>query len=166
MTKDDVYDEFGEKIKFILEGGRSKIGVESTIISLVKKPEILRLGGLNISILNKKLKTNLKTKLYAKSNISSPGRRRIHYSPGIPIRLNAVKIKKDEAFILIKKKKENNKNYFYLSKTNNLMESSKNLYKTLRKIKKLGYRKIAVQKIPNRNFGLVINDRLFRASKK
>ena len=53
MTKDDVYDEFGEKIKFILEGGRSKVGVESTIISLVKKPQILRLGGLDISILKK-----------------------------------------------------------------------------------------------------------------
>ena len=39
VTKDDVYDEFGEKIKFILEGGRSKVGVESTIISLVKNPK-------------------------------------------------------------------------------------------------------------------------------
>ncbi len=136
VTKDDVYDQ------------------------------ILRLGGLDISILKKKLKINLKTKLHGKNNINSPGRGRVHYSPGIPIRLNAVKIKKDEAFILIKKKKENNKNYFYLSKTNNLMESGKNLYKTLRKIKKLGYRKIAVQRIPNRNFGLVINDRLLRASKK
>ena len=46
------------------------------------------------------------------------------------------------------------------------MESGKNLYKTLRKIKKVGYRKIAVLKIPNRNFGLVTNDRLLRASKK
>ena len=60
VTKDDVYDEFGEKIKFILEGGRSKVGVESTIISLVKKPQVLRLGGLDISTLNKILKTNLK----------------------------------------------------------------------------------------------------------
>ena len=166
VTSNDVKEDFGKKIKYILEGGKSSIGVESTIIDLRKNPKILRLGGLNISILNKKLKTNLKTKLYAKSNISSPGRRRIHYSPGIPIRLNAVKIKKDEAFILIKKREENNKNYFYLSKTNNLMESVKNLYKTLRKVKKLGYKKIAVQKIPNRNFGLVINDRLLRASKK
>ncbi|MDA9720905.1 L-threonylcarbamoyladenylate synthase [Candidatus Pelagibacter sp.] len=166
VTKDDVYDEFGEKIKFILDGGRSKVGVESTIINLVNRPRILRLGGLDISILNKKLKTKLKTKLHGKNNINAPGRGRVHYSPGIPIRLNAVKIKKDEAFILINKKKENNKNYFYLSKTNNLMESVKNLYKTLRKIRKLGYKKIAVQKIPNRNFGLVINDRLLRASKK
>ena len=90
----------------------------------------------------------------------------MHYSPGIPIRVNANEIRKDEAFILIKKKKNTNKNYFYLSKTNNLIESSKNLYKTLRKIKKLGYKKIAVEKIPYNNFGLVINDRLSRASKK
>ena len=87
VTKDDVYDEFGEKIKFILEGGRSKIGVESTIISLVKKPQILRLGGLDISILSKELRTNFKTKLHTKSNINSPGRGRIHYSPGIPLSL-------------------------------------------------------------------------------
>ena len=166
VTKDDVYDEFGEKIKFVLNGGRSKVGVESTIISLVKKPQILRLGGLDISILNKKLKLKLEKRLYGRSNINSPGRKRVHYSPGIPIRLNATKIRKEEALILIKKRKENNKNYFYLSKTNNLMESVKNLYKTLRKIKKLGYKKIAVQRIPNRKFGLVINDRLLRASKK
>ena len=35
VTKDDVYDEFGEKIKFILEGGRSKVGIESTIKSTI-----------------------------------------------------------------------------------------------------------------------------------
>ena len=104
--------------------------------------------------------------MYAKSNISSPGRKRIHYSPGIPIRLNAVKIKKDEAFILIKKKKENNKNYFYLSKTNNLVESVKNLYKTLRKVKKKGFKQISIEKIPNRGIGEAINDRLLRAAVK
>ena len=121
---------------------------------------------MDISILNKKLKLKLEKRLHGRSNINSPGRKRVHYSPGIPIRLNATKIRKEEALILIKKRKENNKNYFYLSKTNNLMESVKNLYKTLRKIKKLGYKKIAVQRIPNRKFGLVINDRLLRASKK
>ena len=46
VSKDDVKEEFGKKIKFILDGGRSKIGLESTIISLVNKPKILRLGGI------------------------------------------------------------------------------------------------------------------------
>ena len=46
-------DEFGNKIKLILDGGRSKLGLESTIISLVKKPEILRLGAIGINKINK-----------------------------------------------------------------------------------------------------------------
>ena len=41
-----------------------------------------------------------------------------------------------------------------------------NLYKTLRIIKKNGYKKIAIEKIPNINIGEAINDRILRASKK
>ena len=47
VCKEDVKDEFGKKLKYILDGGRSKIGLESTIISLIDKPELLRLGGFN-----------------------------------------------------------------------------------------------------------------------
>ena len=36
----------------------------------------------------------------------------------------------------------------------------------LRKIKKNGYKQIAVEKIPNIKIGEAINDRLLRASKK
>ena len=82
------------------------------------------------------------------------------------MRLNAKKNFKKEAFILIKKRKEINKNFFYLSKTNNLKEAAKNLYKTLRKIKKKKYKKIAVEKIPNISIGEAINDRILRASNK
>ena len=41
VSKKDVQEEFGKKISFILNGGRSKIGVESTIINLTKKQHIL-----------------------------------------------------------------------------------------------------------------------------
>ena len=67
---------------------------------------------------------------------------------------------------MIKKRNKTYKNYFYLSKTKNLNEAAKNLYKTLRKIKKSGYKQIAVEKIPNIQIGEAINDRLLRASKK
>ena len=82
------------------------------------------------------------------------------------MRLNAKKNFLNEAFILIKKRKELSKNYFYLSKTNNLKEAAKNLYSILRIIKKNGYKKIAIEKIPNINIGEAINDRILRASKK
>ncbi len=164
VCAEDVKDEFGKKIKFILNGGRSKIGLESTIVSLVNKPQILRLGGTTISSINKILKSNLKFNKKIKK-IMVPGQGKVHYSPGIPIRLNANKPKPDEAFILIKKRKLSGKNIYYLSKTKNLKEAAKNLYKIIRMVKNKKFKKIAIEKIPNLGFGQAINDRLSRASK-
>ena len=164
VSKSDVIDEFGKKIKFTLDGGQSKIGVESTIVSLIGKPKILRLGGIERISIEKVFIKNKKLK-HIKKNIVVPGQGKVHYSPGIPIRLNIKKPKKQEAFILIKKRKYSKKNFYYLSKKNNLKEAAKNLYKTLRKIKKNKFKSIAVEKIPNIGFGETINDRLIRASK-
>ena len=164
VTSNDVKDDFGKRIKYILEGGRSNIGVESTIIDLRKNPKILRLGGLDIKdikkILGKRILININP-----SKVSAPGQFKIHYSPGIPIRLNVKKIKKDEACLMIKRKKVSKDNYYFLSKKGNLREAAKNLYSTLRKIKKDKYKSIAVSKIPNKGLGKTINDRLLRASK-
>ena len=164
VSSSDVKDDFGKKIKYILEGGRSSIGIESTIIDLRNKPKILRLGGIDLStiekVLNKKISVNDNP-----SKISTPGQFRLHYSPGIPIRLNVKKIKDNEAYILINKKIKDKPNYYFLSKKGDLNEAAKNLYKTLRKIKKSKYRFIAVEKIPNKGLGKTINDRLIRASK-
>ena len=44
-------------------------------------------------------------------------------------------------------------------------EAAKGLYSTLRKIKKDGFKKIAIEKVPNKGLGKTINDRLKRASK-
>ena len=65
----------------------------------------------------------------------------------------------------LKKKKKSKPNYYFLSKNGNLNEAAKNLYSTLRKIKKSKYKSIAVSKIPNKGLGKTINDRLIRASK-
>ena len=165
VTKEDVKDEFGERIKFILDGGRSKIGLESTIVSLLGKPKILRLGGIERKRINKVLRKKI---LYKKNDktIVVPGQLSLHYSPGIPIRLNKKKPKENEAFILIKKRKKTSKNYYYLSKKKDLKEAAKNLYKVLRNIKNKDYKSIAVEKIPNYGFGEAINERLKRASVK
>ena len=164
VTSSDVKDDFGKKIRYILEGGRSSVGVESTIIDLRKKPKILRLGGLEVETIQKILKKKISIKINP-LRISTPGQSKIHYSPGIPIRLNFKKIKKDEALLLIKKNKVSKSNYYFLSKKGDLKEAAKNLYTTLRKIKKNKYKSIAVSKIPNKGFGKTINDRLMRASK-
>ncbi len=160
----DVKEDFGKKVKYVLDGGKSSIGLESTIIDIRKKPKILRLGGLEISAIEK----ILNKKIIIKNNpskISIPGQSKLHYSPGIPIRLNVKKINKNEAFLSIKKIKQNKSNFYFLSKNGNLKEAAKNLYSTLRKIKKNKHKSIAVSDIPNKGLGKTINDRLKRASK-
>ena len=160
----DVKEEFGNKIKYILDGGKCSVGIESTIINLIGKPTILRLGGLDISKIQNTLGFKLNINTNPKKKVA-PGQSRLHYSPGIPLKMNVIKPKNDEAFILIKKRKTKLKNYFYLSTKNNLNEAAKNLYSCLRKIKNKGYRSIAVEKISNRGLGKTINDRLQRASR-
>ena len=160
----DVIEEFRSKVKYVLDGGKCQIGLESTIINLIDKPTILRFGGLDIS----KIEKILKKKVLIKTNLNkkiAPGQFPLHYSPGIPLRTNVKKPKKDEAFVLIKRRRTTSKNYYYLSKKNNLQESARNLYSLLRKIKKDGYKMIAVEKIPNIGIGKTINDRLKRASR-
>ena len=160
----DVKEEFGSKIKYVLNGGKCNIGVESTIINLTNKPTLLRFGGLEISKIEKILKKKISININSKKKIA-PGQFTLHYSPGVPLRVNVKKSKSNEAFVLIKKRNINSKNYYYLSKKKNLKEAAKNLYSILRKIKKDGYKMIAVEKIPNIGIGKTINDRLNRASK-
>ena len=160
----DVIEEFGSKIKYILNGGKCQIGVESTIINLTINPTILRFGGLDISKIEKILKRRVVIDTNSKKKIA-PGQFPLHYSPGIPLRTNVKDPKNNEAFLLIKKRKITFKNYYYLSKKNDLKQAAKNLYSLLRVIKKDGYKMIAVEKIPNIGIGKTLNDRLNRASK-
>ena len=96
--------------------------------------------------------------------IISPGLLKRHYSPGIPIKLNVKRSDDKAAFIVFGKRYKMKKNMFNLSPKNNLNEAAKNLYKILRKIKKLKYKKINVVKIPNKRIGIAINDRLRKAA--
>jgi L-threonylcarbamoyladenylate synthase len=161
----DVMDEFKGKVKFILDGGKCKIGLESTIIDLTGKPTILRQGYITSKkiyrILGIKILINQKPKA-----IKSPGQQKIHYSPGIPVYINKKQAKKNGAFISFGKKFKSAKNIFNLSKKNNLNEAANKLYSTMRIIRKLKYKSISVCKIPNSGLGLAINDRLKKASNK
>ena len=164
VCAEDVADEFKKNIKFIINGGKSKIGIESTVIDLTKKPKILRPGIIGSEIIDKVLKTKINI-IRKNSKLKSPGMLKKHYSPGIPILLNQKTANKKHAFIIFGNKYKNNKNYFNLSKKSDLKEAASNLYKTLRKIKKLKFKKIHIVRIPNKGPGIAINDRLKRAAK-
>ena len=161
----DVLDEFGSKIKFILDGGKSKVGLESTVVDLTGKPTILRPGIITINKISKVLKKKIKVNKNPKK-IKSPGQLKLHYSPGVPVVMNVKKPIKNQAFIVFGKKFRKQKNQFNLSQNGSLKEAANKLYKTMREIKKRNFKSIAVAKIPNIGIGTAINDRLKKASNK
>ena len=161
VNAQDVADEFKKKIKIIINSGNSKIGIESTVVSLIGKPKILRPGIIGAKTIKKFLKISIIRK---SSKIVSPGMLKKHYSPGIPVLLNKKRADKNCALITFGKKYKNKTNYFNLSKKSDLKEAASNLYKTFRKIKKQGFKKIYVVKIPGIGAGIAINDRLKRAA--
>ncbi|MDC0418166.1 L-threonylcarbamoyladenylate synthase [Pelagibacteraceae bacterium] len=164
VSAKDVASEFSGSLKFILDGGSCKIGLESTVIDLTSKAKILRPGLINPSDISRVL--NKETKVYTGSKVvKSPGMLKRHYSPGIPMKLNQKKVKNNEAFIVFGKKYKKGKNIYNLSYKSNLNEAAKNLYKILRIIKNKKYKMICVCSIPQTGIGLAINDRLNRAAK-
>ena len=164
-SAEDVFDEFGKKIKFILDGGKSQIGIESTILDLTKNPTILRPGIITKEQIEKILKRKVKISSKSKK-IKSPGQLKLHYSPGIPVKMNRTAVEKKYALMGFGKRFRQGKNRFNLSKKGNLKEVANNLYKTMRKIKKNKFKSIYVTKIPNAGIGRAINDRLKKASNK
>ena len=82
----DVKEEFGNKMKYILDGGKCNIGIALNIINLIGNTKLLRLGGLDISKIQKTLGFKLNIAINPKKKIA-PGQSRLHYSPGIPLKL-------------------------------------------------------------------------------
>ena len=153
-----------DDIPLILDGGKTSIGVESTVIGLENNNIIIyRHGGITKEILEKKINEKIFEKLDAKvsekSNLS-PGMLKKHYSPIVPLRINITNPKKDEVLIGFGENfKEPN-----LSKSGNLEEAASNLFFLLEKYEAKGS-KIAIAPIPNIGIGVAINDRLNRAIK-
>ena len=158
----DVFDEFKKKLDIIINGGQSKIGIESTVVDLTSKPRILRPGIISPTEIKKNLRIKLSKK---KTNIKSPGMMKKHYSPGIPVILGKKPTNQKHAYIVFGNKFANKGNYFNLSKKSDLKEAASKLYKTMRAIKKSGFKKIFVSKIPNYGIGIAINDRIKRSAK-
>ena len=164
INSKDVFEEFGKKLKIIIDGGKCKIGIESTVIDLTYYPKILRPGIIDKEMIETVLRIKLKN-TSKNEKIKSPGMMKKHYSPGIPVIINQSNYDGKSAFIYLGKKYIKKKNFFSLSKKFNLNEAASNLYKVFRMIKKKGYKKIQISKIPYKGSGIAINDRIKRASK-
>ena len=150
---------------FVLDGGKSFYGLESTVINVSNNnPKILRLGSIILEDI-KKIIPNIVLENYKTFSNLSPGQQIIHYSPNLPIRINVNSVLKGEG--LLNFGTNNLKSEIIelnLSPTENLEEAGNNFYDYLHILDNSQCNGIAVAPVPNHNLGKTINDRLIRAS--
>jgi L-threonylcarbamoyladenylate synthase len=163
-SPDHVRLNFGEQIP-ILEGGKCKIGIESTIIGFDNNhhPVLLRAGG----IAKEDIETiiNIPVNDYNKhSPINAPGQLTSHYAPLGKIRLNATEFFDDEAILTFGDYSYLKQPCFHLSLESNIIEATAKLFDGLHYMDSIKAQKIAITPIPMQGLGVAINDRLQRAA--
>lgn len=166
-TAQHVLEDLQGRIDCILDGGQTKVGVESTIVAcLGDHPELLRTGGIARADIERIIGMTLAEPLPAVDIAAplAPGMLASHYAPNASLRLDAEHIESGEALLAFGPLPlPGAKITLNLSPRGDLVEAAANLFAYLRALDgKAG--KIAVMPIPNEGLGEAINDRLVRAA--
>ena len=164
-TAHHVKDSLNGRIDLILDGGPCRVGMESTIISVVEPyaPALLRPGGLarrDIEAITGPL-----TAPPARTDTpDAPGQLSSHYAPSAAVRLNADRAEPGEALLAFGPiRGEAPQHVFQLSEAGDLTEAAARLFEGLRTLDSVAA-KIAVAPVPETGLGEAINDRLRRAA--
>jgi L-threonylcarbamoyladenylate synthase len=164
-----VADQLGEKIPYILDGGNSSVGIESTVLRVQHNEiEILRLGGISVEDLQP-FNSNIHIQQHSSSSPASPGMLTSHYAPCKPVYVgNIPKLMRSflsqKIGVLSFQDDYQISNQRILSKTGNFTEAAANLFAFLRELDQLEIDVILAEFLPNENLGRAINDKLKRAS--
>jgi L-threonylcarbamoyladenylate synthase len=162
-----VAESLGNKVDYILAGGKTQIGVESTVLNLTSdKPQILRPGGVTKEQLEKLLGPIEDASPVQPDAPLSPGMLASHYAPNLPLRLNAGHVGANEALLAFGPARfiKGGAARLNLSETGDMHEAAANLFAMLRQLDQPGLDGIAVMTIPEKDLGAAINDRLRRAA--
>lgn len=162
VTPQDVAEELGDGVDLILDGGRSPVGVESTIVSFTgPAPQLLRPGGLQRDTLEAFLDAPFAAPAAPGDQPSAPGQMARHYAPDARLRLDVMAPEAGEIFVGFGQIK----GHYTLSETGILAEAAANLFPLLRHLDRQ-HDAIAICPIPRHGLGEAINDRLRRAAKR
>ena len=164
-TAEHVLADLRGRIDLIIDGGATSVGLESTIVSFVGKPTLLRAGGTPREDIENVLRFPLATAEPSPGEAPlAPGMLASHYAPRTPLRLNACDVGPGEALLAFGADAPHAPHALNLSPSGDLIEATANLFSYLRKLDACGARAIAVAPIPNEGLGEAINDRLARAA--
>ncbi len=167
-TAQHVAESFRENVHpdfaYILAGGRSAVGLESTVLDLSGDiPTLLRPG----AVLREEIEETLGQKValaQADHAISAPGMLASHYAPTAPVRLNTRTPQAGEAYLAFGPGKlPAGVTSLNLSENADLEEAAANLFAYLRQLDATTPAGIAVAPVPEVGLGIAINDRLRRA---
>jgi L-threonylcarbamoyladenylate synthase len=165
-----ILKQFESGIDYIIDGGKTKFGLESTIIKYEDgKFYLLRKGALPVE----EIEEVISEKLYKPNKkVLSPGIFRKHYSPipDVIIVDNPKDIDDDpnSAYIAFSKRPFGKKFKVVkvLSKTGNMYEAASNLFDYFHQLEDIGVSKIYIEKVEEKGLGLAIMDRIRKASGK
>lgn len=151
----------------ILDGGKTRKGIESTIVKFEKgNLYVLRQGAVTVEDIEKK--TGFKILKSANSKILSPGMLKKHYSPKakvIVVKNEREAQDNNAAYVAFKNApKKKFKIVKVLSLKGCLEEAASNLFDFFHELEKKRIGKIYIEKAPCTGLGLAINDRIKRAA--
>jgi L-threonylcarbamoyladenylate synthase len=167
-----VNDQLGDQIKYILDGGECKVGLESTIIGFENDRAIIyRLGGLRVEDIEKEI-GKVEIQLNSSSNPKAPGQLKSHYAPLKKVKLgNLPELLPQYSHLRVGVlafqkgiEQVDPKNQIILSKSGNIEEAAQHLFAALRELDKKEIDVILAEFLPSEGLGKAINDRLRRAS--
>jgi L-threonylcarbamoyladenylate synthase len=158
------------RIDLILDGGPTRVGVESTIVACYgAQPMLLRPGGVARSAIEAVLGTPLREPEPGEPDAPrAPGMLESHYAPSARIRLDAQDVRTGEALLSFGAHRppgaDGALRELNLSPSGDLIEAAANLFSHLRALDAAGAGTIAVMSVPGDGLGEAINDRLARAA--
>ncbi|WP_297469326.1 L-threonylcarbamoyladenylate synthase [Thermococcus sp.] len=176
-----VIDDFYGRIEAIVDGGETRVGVESTVIDLSsERPTLLRPGGLPLEEIERVIgpvEIHPAVKGKAVNLARAPGMKYKHYSPNAQVLV--VEGPKERVREKIKELVEEYRSkgyrvgvmateefeadeFFHLGKT--VEDVAKNLFKALRELDRRGVDVIIAEGVEERGLGLAVMNRLRKAS--
>ncbi|WP_419757969.1 L-threonylcarbamoyladenylate synthase [Acidisoma sp.] len=168
-TAQHVLEGLDGRIAAVIDGGACAVGLESTVVDLSgSRPNLLRAGGVTLEALREVAPAMAAAEDHDAAAPRSPGQSLSHYSPDLPLRLNATEVAENEALLAFGPAIPGAVLSFNLSEVGNLAEAAARLFAGLRWLdsqgRALGCRGIAVMPVPREGLGAAINDRLSRAA--
>ena len=164
-TAEAVYEELGnffDTNDLILDGGQSKVGIESTIIDCTKNsPIILRSGAITVEMIETCLGLKINSTL-GKNEIKVPGLLESHYSPKAKVILDS-NVEPGDGFIGMESTKTP-EGAIRLGSPSDVTQFARDLYIALRLSDQKGLKRVVVETPKGSGLAEAIRDRVSKAS--